>query len=207
MIARQRIPGDTVLTWEDSEMKRKIVYISGTRADYGLMRSVLFKIRSSPEFDLVVVVTGMHLMAEFGNSVDEIINDGFTITRIDIFPEKDTRDATPIFIGKFLAMLSRELQKHEPDPHPAPGRPGRDACRSDCRHLSRHTVLDISTGEKYPPLSMNRLCMLITWSFQYPYGRDTKKCGTNYTHGRRSTPCLYGGGARSCRDHWKNIYP
>ena len=96
-------------------MKRKIVYISGTRADYGLMRSVLFKIRSSPEFDLVVVVTGMHLMAEFGNSVDEIINDGFTITRIDIFPEKDTRDATPIFIGKFLAMLSRELQKHEPD--------------------------------------------------------------------------------------------
>ena len=54
-------------------------------------------------------------MAEFGNSVDEIINDGFTITRIDISRKKDTRDATPIFIGKFLAMLSRELQKHEPD--------------------------------------------------------------------------------------------
>ena len=29
MIARQRIPGDTVLTWEDLRMKRKIVYISG----------------------------------------------------------------------------------------------------------------------------------------------------------------------------------
>ena len=60
MIARQRIPGDTVLTSGKYEMKRKIVYISGTRADYGLMRSVLFKIQSSPEFDLVVVVTGMH---------------------------------------------------------------------------------------------------------------------------------------------------
>ena len=57
-------------------MKRKIAYITGTRADYGLMRSVLHQIHDSRSLSLDIIVTGMHLMDEFGMTCDEKA-DGF----------------------------------------------------------------------------------------------------------------------------------
>ena len=119
------------------------------------MRSVLFKIRSSPEFDLVVVVTGMHLMAEFGNSVDEIINDGFTITRIDIFPEKDQGMLRRSSLENFLRCY--------PGNYKSTSRTSSCSWATGARCLPERLqapisayLLHISTGEKYPPLSMNR---------------------------------------------------
>ena len=56
---------------------RKVLYITGTRADYGLMRSTLKAIDSRDDLELVVVVTGMHLMTEFGHPADEVLKDGF----------------------------------------------------------------------------------------------------------------------------------
>jgi len=57
--------------------KKKICYITGTRADYGLMKNVLQKLRKS--FGLSLIVTGMHLSPEFGSTVNEIKKDGFKI--------------------------------------------------------------------------------------------------------------------------------
>ncbi|MBE9595063.1 MAG: UDP-N-acetylglucosamine 2-epimerase (hydrolyzing), partial [Proteobacteria bacterium] len=53
-------------------MKRKILYITGTRADYGLMQSVLKEIEEHPKLELEIVATGMHLMEEFGMTINEI---------------------------------------------------------------------------------------------------------------------------------------
>ena len=52
--------------------KRKILYISGTRADYGLMKEVLSAIKKHPDLDLEIIATGMHLMPEFGGTIKEI---------------------------------------------------------------------------------------------------------------------------------------
>ena len=57
---------------ENNRMKRKILYISGTRADYGLMKSVLREIENHPKLELEVIATGMHLMPEFGMTINEI---------------------------------------------------------------------------------------------------------------------------------------
>ena len=43
-------------------MKRKILYVSGTRADYGLMKKCLSLIDNSSNLDLEIAVCGMHLM-------------------------------------------------------------------------------------------------------------------------------------------------
>jgi UDP-N-acetylglucosamine 2-epimerase len=56
-------------------MSRKILYISGTRADYGLMKPVLGTISTHPRLKLEIIVTGMHLMKEFGMTVNEIYKD------------------------------------------------------------------------------------------------------------------------------------
>ncbi|MEI7983838.1 MAG: UDP-N-acetylglucosamine 2-epimerase (hydrolyzing), partial [Bacteroidota bacterium] len=71
-------------------MSRKILYISGTRADYGLMKSVLFAIHSHPGMSLDIGVTGMHLMPEFGLTFNEIRQDGFSCHIVDATYLKDS---------------------------------------------------------------------------------------------------------------------
>lgn len=58
---------------------RKVCYISGTRADFGLMRSTLQKIHQAEVLQLSIVVTGMHLLPEYGFTEREIVEAGLPI--------------------------------------------------------------------------------------------------------------------------------
>ena len=53
-------------------MKRRICYLTGTRADFGLMKSTLHAIAADPRLQLELIVTGMHLSERYGNTVAEI---------------------------------------------------------------------------------------------------------------------------------------
>ncbi|MBR1368139.1 UDP-N-acetylglucosamine 2-epimerase [Methanocalculus chunghsingensis] len=96
-------------------MTRKILYITGTRADYGLMRSVLRRIHEHPDLSLDIVVTGMHLMDEFGHTIDEIQNDGYSYHTVDVRYEDDTQAAMAIFIGRFIEKLTSIVSAIKPD--------------------------------------------------------------------------------------------
>lgn len=58
---------------------RRFYYLTGTRADFGLMRSTLDKIHRAPGLALGVLVTGMHLDRRYGGTVREIEESGFPI--------------------------------------------------------------------------------------------------------------------------------
>lgn len=60
--------------------KRKICVISGTRADYGIQKPLIQKILKSRSAELQLIVTGMHLQKEFGETVKEIILDKIPIS-------------------------------------------------------------------------------------------------------------------------------
>ncbi len=96
-------------------MKRKILYISGSRADYGLMRSVLRSIHHHPSLSLDIIVTGMHLMEEFGNTIDEIKNDGFRYHIVDVQYKNDVKESMATFIGQFLQELVPVINHLHPD--------------------------------------------------------------------------------------------
>jgi UDP-hydrolysing UDP-N-acetyl-D-glucosamine 2-epimerase len=96
-------------------MRRKILYISGTRADFGLMKTVLKKINTHPGFTLDIIATGMHLMDEFGMTVHEIRDEGFTVHTIEAVIARDTPASMVAFIGNFLEQLSRKVQDLKPD--------------------------------------------------------------------------------------------
>ena len=55
----------------------KVLYVSGSRADYGPVRNVLKAINNHAELDVNVLVTGMHLDRLHGETWQEIANDGF----------------------------------------------------------------------------------------------------------------------------------
>ena len=60
-------------------IKRKICVVTGTRAEYGLLFLLMKAIDSDKELELQIIVTGMHLSSEFGNTYQQIESDGFVI--------------------------------------------------------------------------------------------------------------------------------
>ena len=83
---------------------RKICVITGTRAEYGLLYWIIKEIEDSPELELQLLVTGMHLSPEFGLTYREIEKDFKITKKIEILLSSDT----PIGISKSmgLAMIS-----------------------------------------------------------------------------------------------------
>lgn len=59
--------------------RRVIAVVTGSRAEYGLLRSTMRAIAAHPELKLRVVATGTHLLRAFGYTVNEIIRDGFPV--------------------------------------------------------------------------------------------------------------------------------
>ena len=69
----------------------KVCVVTGTRAEFGLLKPVIQKIEGNPNTELQLVVTGTHLCLEFGYTVSEIIEDGFlAFERIECVSEADT---------------------------------------------------------------------------------------------------------------------
>ena len=94
---------------------RKILYISGSRADYGLMRETLSRIKKYPGLKLDIIATGMHLMPEFGMTVKEIEKDGFNPIRINAIYEEDRKESMIRFVSKFLELFIDNLKSIKPD--------------------------------------------------------------------------------------------
>jgi UDP-hydrolysing UDP-N-acetyl-D-glucosamine 2-epimerase len=100
---------------ESVKMKRKILYITGTRADYGLMRSVLFEMEKNASINLELVVTGMHVMEEFGMTINDIEKDGFKFHKVNATFEEDNKLSMVKFIGEFVKSLSELVVWVNPD--------------------------------------------------------------------------------------------
>ncbi len=82
-------------------MKKRICIVTATRAEYGLLRPLIVKMKECREFDVSVAVTGMHLSPEFGLTYREIEADGITIDKkIEILLSADTSSA----ISKSMAL-------------------------------------------------------------------------------------------------------
>ncbi|MCK4781633.1 UDP-N-acetylglucosamine 2-epimerase (hydrolyzing) [Candidatus Parcubacteria bacterium] len=94
---------------------KKILYISGTRADYGLMRRALLTINKHPKLEVEVIAAGMHLMPEFGETIKEIRKDNLKIYRIDAVYENDNRESSSCFIGEFVQLFAKRIKRIRPD--------------------------------------------------------------------------------------------
>lgn len=97
--------------------KKKILCITGTRADYPRIKSVLREIKENDNLDLKLIVTGSHLLKEYGNTVSEIENDGFKIdAKIPIFEgDFNTPKGMVKAVARCIEGLSECLEEHNPD--------------------------------------------------------------------------------------------
>ena len=95
---------------------RKICIITGTRAEYGLLRAIMQGIKDDPELTLQIIATGMHLSPEFGLTYKEIEKDNFSIdTKVEILTSSDTSVGIAKSIGLGLIGFADAFNKMKPD--------------------------------------------------------------------------------------------
>lgn len=96
--------------------KRRICYVTGTRADFGLMQATLLRIQQHASLELYIVVTGMHLSPAHGNTVTEIAGAGLPVSaRIPVDLTDSTGAAMARNIGVMISGLVDAFERLKPD--------------------------------------------------------------------------------------------
>jgi GDP/UDP-N,N'-diacetylbacillosamine 2-epimerase (hydrolysing) len=95
---------------------RKICVVTGTRAEYGLLRWVMQGVKDDPDLALQVIATGTHLSPEFGLTYREIEEDGFRIDRkVEMLLSSDTPSGVTKSMALGLIGFSDAYSELQPD--------------------------------------------------------------------------------------------
>ena len=96
--------------------KRKICVITGTRAEFGLLKPVMDKIQRSDSLKLQVIVTGTHLLPEYGETISDILKTGIPVdARVPITVSGDDKTAMSLSIGMGVISFTQALNDLNPD--------------------------------------------------------------------------------------------
>ena len=93
---------------------KKIAYLTGTRAEFGLMQQILIGIRQDKKLELKLLATGMHLMDQFGHTITDV-DKQFRVKVIEAVFTKDDRESMARFLGKCTKGVVEELIKNKPE--------------------------------------------------------------------------------------------
>ena len=82
--------------------KKKIVFVTSTRADYGKLKSIILKLQKNKNLKTKIFVTGMHNMQEYGRTIGEIKD---KIRNLSIFKNQgNTTSMNKILINTLRAL-------------------------------------------------------------------------------------------------------
>lgn len=94
----------------------KIFVVTGTRADYGIYFPLLTELQGRANVELGLIVTGMHLSPYYGNTVDLIVEDGFSIIgKVDNLLQAPTEANMSKSVGLGILGMTDILQDNQPD--------------------------------------------------------------------------------------------
>ncbi|MGV8836720.1 UDP-N-acetylglucosamine 2-epimerase [Cellvibrio sp.] len=94
-------------------MRKNIVFLSGTRADFGKIRSLLDILQNSTEFEAHIFVTGMHMLRKYGYTCREIERRGYK--NIYQYINQNYSDTMDSVLAKTIAGLSDYVKEIQPD--------------------------------------------------------------------------------------------
>ena len=93
-------------------LNKKIVFLTGTRADFGKLKSLITILEKQTDFNVHLFVTGMHLLPEYGYTVNEIVNSKFSnITKFD----NSADGKMEMSLSKTIEGFSNYLSDLKPD--------------------------------------------------------------------------------------------
>ena len=93
--------------------KKKIIFLTGTRADFGKLKSLMKITQESPYFEVQIFVTGMHLYEKYGATLIEIYKSGFK--NISTFQNHVGTECMDRTLAITIAGFSEYIEKQQPD--------------------------------------------------------------------------------------------
>ncbi|MBZ7980546.1 UDP-N-acetylglucosamine 2-epimerase (hydrolyzing) [Campylobacter sp. RM12642] len=93
-------------------MSKKILFVSGTRADWGKIKPLIEKIQKDNSLNYMIYACGMHLLEQFGSTYKEIIKDGFSNLYL---AKKYKTNKTDINLSHFISDFSEFVSSYKPD--------------------------------------------------------------------------------------------
>lgn len=95
---------------------KRIGIMTGTRAEYGLLKSLMQEINKDNDLELYLIVSGMHLSPEFGMTYQEIEEDGFEINaKVEMLLSSDSPAGISKSIGLGVIGFADEFQRADLD--------------------------------------------------------------------------------------------
>lgn len=95
--------------------RRKILFITGTRADFGKMKPLMTAVDKDPCFELAILCTGMHLIEKYGYTINEIFQSGFDRSKISSVINQREDDPMELALSNTIRILSDYLTKTKVD--------------------------------------------------------------------------------------------
>jgi len=92
---------------------KKILFLTGTRADFGKLKSLIRKVAESDQFEDHIFATGMHLLSKYGMTVNEVEKSGFK--SIYKFINHNLSDSMDVILSKTIHGLSDYVKELSPD--------------------------------------------------------------------------------------------
>ncbi|MDD2494208.1 MAG: UDP-N-acetylglucosamine 2-epimerase [Tissierellia bacterium] len=93
--------------------RKKILFLTGTRADYGKMKPLVCSIEGHEQFECHIFVTGMHTLREFGDTRTEIVKDGFK--NIHTYMNQIIEEPMDLILANTINGFSRYIREIKPD--------------------------------------------------------------------------------------------
>lgn len=95
---------------------KKVCVVTGTRAEYGLLKPLIEKINNDEDLELQLIATGMHLSPEFGMTYNNIIEDGYIVNeKIEILLSSDSSVGVAKSMGLATISFSEAFERLKPD--------------------------------------------------------------------------------------------
>lgn len=92
---------------------RKILFITGTRADYGKIKSLIKALEKDDEYEVFIFVSGMHLIEKLGNTYKEVLKDDYRNVYVDF--AQSNRGIMSYDLGNIICDLTGYVKRISPD--------------------------------------------------------------------------------------------
>lgn len=92
---------------------KKILCITGTRADFGKLKPLLAFLEQSPNFELHLIITGMHMMRVYGHTYHEVLREHYQ--NYYLLSNQTQNEAMSDVLGNSISLFSRLAQEIKPD--------------------------------------------------------------------------------------------
>lgn len=96
-------------------MKKKIIFITGTRADYGKIKKVIETLSLSKLFDVHIFVTGMHLLKKYGLTKNIILKENSRLAKIFLSKNQSYEESLDLILANTITSFSKYLRKTKPN--------------------------------------------------------------------------------------------